>query len=89
MAQGRWNVTGKWPVKGNSRTLGFSVTFTRGKRACILAVLGMSLMSRKPQNYLSAANPTSRLACLSERDVRLFLPEASNRTEPATALEVL
>ena len=82
-------MTAKGRVKGNSRTPGFSVTFTRGKRASILAFLGMSLISRKPGNYRNAANPTSRLASQSKRDVRLFLPEGSNRTKPATALEVL
>lgn len=70
-------MTAKGQVKGNSRTPGFSVTFTRGKRACTLAVLGMSRMS------------TSPLASLAIRDVRLLLPEGSNRTKPATALEVL
>lgn len=82
-------MTAKGQVKGNSRTPGFTVTFTRGKRASTLAFMGMSRISRKSGNYLSAANPTSRLACLSERDVRLFLSKASNPTKPATALEIL
>lgn len=82
-------MTAEGQVKGNSRTPGFTVTFTRGKRASILEFLGMSLISRKPQNYRSAANPTSPLASLAKRYVRLVLPEGSNRTRPATALEVL
>jgi hypothetical protein len=82
-------VTAKGQVKGNSRTPGFSVTSTRGKWACTLAVLGMSLISRKPQNYRSATDPASPPARPARRDVRLFLPEGSNRTKPATALEIL
>jgi hypothetical protein len=89
MAQGRWNVTAKGQVKGNSRTPGYSVTFTRGKRASILAFLGMSLMSRKPRSYRSAANPLSPAASPAKRDARLFLPEGSSRTKPAAAPEVL
>jgi hypothetical protein len=50
-------VTGKGPVKGNSRTLSFSVTFIREKQACILAVLGMSRISAKPVNCPSGTNP--------------------------------
>jgi len=50
-------VTRKGPAKGISRTLGFSVTFIRGKQACILAILGVSRMSAKPVNCPSGTNP--------------------------------